>query len=447
MDGMITIPSNWESTQSSIIKVIGVGGGGNNAVNNMYNKGIAGVDFVICNTDEQVLKESPVPVKIQIGKKLTEGLGAGCDPDTGRGAAEEDVEDIRAVLAKQTKMVFIAAGLGGGTGTGAAPIIAREAQTMGILTVAIVTMPYEDEGKEQYRRAVEGLNELRPHVDSLLVINNQKIYEIYPDQPLFEAFEKVDEVVATAAKSIAELITRKGYINIDFADVKRFMTKSGMALMGLGRASGDDRAVEAVKKALDSPLLNSNDIKGAKNIIVNITSSKTNKPMVSNELDRLMSYITVASGGNADCKKGVTFDESLGEDVAVTVIATGFPMSKILDIDAISYDYPAENYVVDSKNNDAVMNDSVIVEAIDNSPHKTPYRTATQILVSDRNMSGQLTGSKIADLETPAYERFKIKLNIDNVQNFEDDVYKHTFDETDGKHFLSENKYLDRQLD
>ncbi|MDR2423194.1 MAG: cell division protein FtsZ [Prevotellaceae bacterium] len=436
---LVTTPSNWESEQSSIIKVIGVGGGGNNAVHNMYNKGIAGVDFVICNTDVQVLKESPVPIKIQLGKKLTDGLGAGSDTNTGREAAEEDIEDIRAVLAKNTKMVFIAAGMGGGTGTGAAPIIAREAKTMDILTVAIVTMPYKDEGKERYRRAVKGLNELKQHVDSLLVINNQRMYEIYPDLSLFDAFEKVDEVVATAAKSIAELITRKGYINIDFADVKRFMTNSGMALMGLGRASGENRSVDAVEQALHSPLLNDNNITGAKNIIVNITSSKKTKPIVSSELDKLMQHITDVSGGNADCKKGVTIDDDLGEDIAVTVIATGFPMSKILDLDNIQEetDEYLQEETLDVKNSDTAT-----PETNKSNRQEINNQTSPKIMVADR-VSGQFSDSKLTDLETPAYERFKIKLNIDNVQNFEDNMYEHTFDENGNKHFLSENTYLD----
>ena len=258
--------------QSSIIKVIGVGGGGSNAVNHMFRQGITGVDFIICNTDAQSMETSPVPTKIQLGATLTDGLGAGASPSVGRNAALENAEDIRQVLQKGTKMVFITAGLGGGTGTGAAPVIAQIAKEMDILTVGIVTIPFNFEGRKRRLSAEEGIKQLKQHVDALLIISNDKLRLLCGDLPLSEAFKRADNVLTTAAKGIAEIITVVGYINVDFEDVKTVMRNSGVAIMGTGVASGKDRALMAVEEALNSPLLDNNDINGASNILLYISS-------------------------------------------------------------------------------------------------------------------------------------------------------------------------------
>ncbi|NSW44764.1 MAG: cell division protein FtsZ [Bacteroidales bacterium] len=312
----------FESRMPSIIKVIGVGGGGSNAVNYMYNLGITNVDFVICNTDIQALAKSPVPIKVQLGQTLTEGLGAGSKPEIGRQAAIESLDQITEVLSNNTKMVFVTAGMGGGTGTGAAPIIAKTAKEMGILTVAIVTLPFEFEGKKRFNQAIEGIREIKDYVDSLLIINNQKLREIYGDLQFSVAFSKADDVLATAAKGIAEIITLPGHVNVDFADVKAVMTDSGVAVMGSGSAEGNDRAINAIKQALDSPLLNNSDIKGAKNILLNITCGDPEVTM--DEISQITEYLQNAAGNNSDIIFGVGQNPSIGNKVVVTIIATGF---------------------------------------------------------------------------------------------------------------------------
>jgi len=258
--------------RSSIIKVVGIGGGGNNAVNHMYRKGIRDVNFIVCNTDHQALATSPVPVKVQIGESLTEGMGAGSQPEKGKQAALENLEDIMKAIAGNTKMVFITTGMGGGTGTGATPVIAKACKEAGYLTIAVVTIPFKSEGKTKIKLAIEGVNELKDNVDSLLVINNEKLREIYGDLPVSAAFAKADDVLTTAVKGIAEIITVTGYINVDFADVETVMKNSGVALMGMGVAKGENRAIKALENALSSPLLNSNDITGAKSILLNIAT-------------------------------------------------------------------------------------------------------------------------------------------------------------------------------
>lgn len=308
--------------QSSIIKVIGVGGGGSNAVNHMFNLGIRGVNFVVCNTDAQALEASPVPNKIQLGSGLTEGRGAGSIPDVGKNAAIENLDDVRSILAKNTKMVFITAGMGGGTGTGAAPIIASAAKEMGILTVGIVTIPFAFEGKKRKFQADEGLAELRDCVDTLLVISNEKLREMYGNQSLKNAFSKADDVLATAAKSIAEIITMQGYVNVDFADVRTVMSESGNAIMGSAAAEGENRALVAVENALASPLLDDNDIRGARYVLLYITFG--NKEVLMDEITEITDYIQEESGHTADVIFGTGYDESLGDKVCVTVIATGF---------------------------------------------------------------------------------------------------------------------------
>lgn len=312
--------------QSSIIKVIGVGGGGSNAVNHMYRQGINGVDFIICNTDQQALDLSPIPNKIQLGSTLTEGRGAGSNPQVGKNAAIENVEELKDIFEKNTQMVFITAGMGGGTGTGAAPIIAQTAREMGILTVGIVTIPFTFEGRRRKTQADEGLAELRDNVDTLLVICNDKLREMHGNLKISEAFSKADDILTVAAKGIAEIITVAGYINVDFEDVKTVMKDGGTAIMGSAAAEGEGRAVKAVNQALASPLLNDNDITGANYILLNITSGEEEVSM--DEIDEITEFIQNESGNTADIIWGNGVDESLGNKISVTIIATGFGKSE-----------------------------------------------------------------------------------------------------------------------
>jgi cell division protein FtsZ len=305
----------------SIIKVIGVGGGGSNAVNHMYQQGIRGVEFVICNTDSQALQTSPIPNKIQLGKTLTFGRGAGNEPEKGRDSALESIEDIRRFLSDNTKMVFLTAGMGGGTGTGAAPVIAEVATELGILTVGIVTLPFSFEGQKRWNQAVEGISLLKDYVDALLVIHNDRLRDIYGDQKLSVAFGHADNVLAMAAKGIAEIITVHGYVNVDFADVRTVMERSGVAIMGSGIAEGENRAYEAISKALISPLLNNNNLKGARNILLNITSGK--QEVLMDEITEIMDFIQHCTKIQSDIIWGNTVDESLGNSLSVTIVATG----------------------------------------------------------------------------------------------------------------------------
>ena len=312
--------------QSNVIKVIGIGGGGSNAINHMYNKGINGVDYVICNTDSQALENSPVPNKVQLGIKETEGLGAGADPLIGEKAAIESLNEMRTLLEKNTKMVFITAGMGGGTGTGAAPIISKLAMEMGILTVGIVTMPFVFEGKIRMNHANKGLEKLRSNVDSLIVVNNNKLRDIYGNLGVKEGFSKADEVLATAAKGIAEVITHHYTQNIDLKDAKTVLSKSGNAIMGSFSSSGDKRALNAVSNALDSPLLNDNRIDGAQNVLLLIVSGSNE--VTIDEIGIINDYIQEKAGNNANIIMGIGDDQSLAEEITVTVIATGFDMKQ-----------------------------------------------------------------------------------------------------------------------
>ena len=308
--------------QSNVIKVIGVGGGGSNAINHMFQAGINGVDFVICNTDSQALENSPVPNKIQLGVSLTEGLGAGANPEVGEQAAIESMEDIKSMLGTNTKMVFITAGMGGGTGTGAAPVIAKQAKELDILTVGIVTIPFQFEGKMRCEQAHVGMEKLRRSVDSLIVINNNKLREVYGNLGFKAGFSKADEVLATAARGIAEVITHHYTQNIDLRDAKTVLSNSGTAIMGSAAASGSSRAHEAIMKALDSPLLNDNKITGAKNVLLLIVSGS--QEITIDEIGEINDHIQIEAGHGANIIMGVGEDESLGEAIAVTVIATGF---------------------------------------------------------------------------------------------------------------------------
>lgn len=316
--------------QSNVIKVIGVGGGGSNAINHMFQAGINGVDFVICNTDAQALQNSPVPNKIQLGVSLTEGLGAGANPEVGEQAALESMEEIKRMLDTTTKMIFITAGMGGGTGTGAAPIIAKLAKEMDVLTVGIVTMPFQFEGKSRCNQAQIGIEKLRANVDSLIVINNNKLREVYGNLGFKAGFSKADEVLATAARGIAEVITHHYTQNIDLRDAKTVLSSSGTAIMGSAQAKGSSRAQEAIMKALDSPLLNDNKITGAKNVLLLIVSGS--QEITIDEIGEINDHIQIEAGHGANIIMGVGEDENLGEAIAVTVIATGFNIDQQDDI-------------------------------------------------------------------------------------------------------------------
>lgn len=313
--------------QTSIIKVVGVGGGGSNAVNYMYKQGISGVDFVVCNTDSQALESSPVEYKINLGTTLTEGMGAGSKPEIGKQSAIENLMDIEKMLEDNTKMVFITAGMGGGTGTGAAPVIAKAAKDKGLLTVGIVTIPFMFEGNDRINKALDGVEELQHQVDALLVINNEKLKDMFGDLKLSQAFAKADSVLTTAAKGIAEIITLPGYVNVDFKDVQTVMKDSGVAIMGSGFASGEDRARTAIEEALLSPLLNNNDVGGARQILLHITSG--NDEVTMDEVTVITDYLHTRIGQNASIIWGTGYADNMEEKVGVTVIATGFSVSNI----------------------------------------------------------------------------------------------------------------------
>jgi len=308
--------------KSSIIKVIGVGGGGGNAVNHMYKQGITGVDFIICNTDAQALELSPIPNKVQLGASLTEGMGAGSIPEVGKNSAIENIDDIKQMLGANTKMLFITAGMGGGTGTGASPIIAKAAREMDILTVGIITTPFSFEGKRRKMQAEEGMEELKKYVDSFLVISNDRLRQIFGNLTLGSAFAQADNILTTAAKGIAEIITLPGYINVDFKDVRTVMKDSGVSIMGSSAAEGENRALKAVEGALSSPLLKDNEIEGARYILLNISSGE--KEVTMDEVSIITDYIQEEAGLAADLIWGNCVDESLGEKISVTIIGTGF---------------------------------------------------------------------------------------------------------------------------
>ncbi len=321
-DDLIALQLPNQPQEESIIKVIGVGGGGSNAVNHMFSQGIHGVEFVVCNTDIQALRLSRVKNRIQLGKELTEGRGAGCQPERGRLSAIESMDFIKTILERNTRMVFITAGMGGGTGTGAAPEIARQARELGILTIGIVTVPFSFEGKRKIEQAMDGIDELEQYVDALLIIANERLREIYGDLKLSDAFAMADNVLTIAAKSIAEIITVKGYVNVDFADVESVMRDSGVALMGAAEAEGENRAMEALTNALISPLLNSNDIRGASNILLNMLYGE--KEVTMDEISLITDSLRDKVGRNVNVIWGTGKDESLGEKLRVAVIATGF---------------------------------------------------------------------------------------------------------------------------
>ncbi|PKP42824.1 MAG: cell division protein FtsZ [Bacteroidetes bacterium HGW-Bacteroidetes-10] len=456
------IPVNWESN-NSIIKVIGVGGGGGNAVSQMYQQGIKDVDFMICNTDTMALKNSPVTEKVQLGHSLAKGLGAGCDPERGRAAAMESIDQIRESLTGHTEMVFITAGMGGGTGTGAAPVIARIAHDMGLLTVGVVTLPFRDEGQEFLKRAIVGIKELERYVDSLLIIDNQKIYKIFGELNIFDAFPKSNSVLSSAVKGIAEIITRPGFINVDFADVKMIMSNSGMALLGTGTASGENRAIRAVEEAFSSPLLNDYDLKTAKGVLVNITSSNNNGLTMA-ELSQIMDYIKEYTGDRVmKFKRGVVNDPEIGEAISVTVVATGFDMhslpqistegDRLVETVTLGEDYqiPANKpqVVIDLKNHG--------VELPVNRPEraKTTF-TPKQVSDTPREKPALIMGAEdnIVELETqPAYIRRRVMINKEERPAPQQPAENRgsgslRIEERDGKqHLMSDNSYLHQTQD
>ncbi len=309
-------------SKGSIIKVLGVGGGGSNAVNHMFSKGIEGVDFIVCNTDEQALESSIVPIKIQLGPSKTNGLGAGNKPEVGRDATIESIDEIKQVLNSNTKMLFITAGMGGGTGTGGAPEIARVAKELGVLTVGIITTPFSFEGKKRIEQAKKGVEEFRKSVDTLVVISNDRLREMYGDLKLSEAFARADDVLTTAAKGIAEIITIPGYVNVDFQDVNTVMRAGGVAIMGIGVAEGDNRAVKAAQNAINTPLLNNGNMHGATNILLNITSGTNEVTM--DEIGLVTDYVQESIGSDCEIIWGNCNDANLGDKLSITIIATGF---------------------------------------------------------------------------------------------------------------------------
>lgn len=391
--------------KSSIIKVIGVGGGGGNAVNHMYSEGIQGVDFFICNTDAQALEKSPIINKVQIGSSLTEGRGAGSNPEIGRRAAEESIQDIIESLGANTQMVFVTAGMGGGTGTGAAPVIAKAAKDKGILTVGIVTTPFMFEGNKRCTAAFHGIEEIRDSVDSLLVISNDRIKEIYGNLPISKAFGYADNILATAAKGIAEIITIAGSINVDFEDVKTAMTDSGVSIMGMGTSEGDDRAMRAVNQALNSPLLDDNKIQGASDLLVNISYGDEEATM--DEYATINEYLQAETGSDANLKCGLCYDENLGRSLSVTVIATGF------NRDRNRYNAIAKDSDVEYNLGDVNVNENMTREELDAKKQITIFDSlANSANQTDGRTNHGANQEGIDKMENiPAYKRRNVTLN------------------------------------
>ncbi len=383
-DDFIPTPDGW-STRHSIIKVIGVGGGGCNAVNEMFRQKIHNVEFIVCNTDYQSLSASDVPDKIQLGR-----LGAGMDPEKGRRAATDNIEKFRKALSDQTEMVFITAGMGGGTGTGAAPVIAQVAKELGKLTVGVVTLPFRDEGEPFMKRAILGIRELKKYVDSLLIIDNQKLYNVFENLCVYDAFPKADEVLSNAVKSIAEIITCPGFIKLDFSDVKNVMKDSGMAIMGTGIASGPDRAAKAVEMAFNSPLLNDCDLTTATGVLVNITSSRKQGPTMS-ELSQIVEYVRSYTGTAPRFKRGLVIDDTLEDKVSVTVVATGFDINNLPDLD-IDDSYDPDKIVMGSS---GIYQDSDI-------PERTTRITPSYMVEQER--SEQDMEERLSENENPEKE-------------------------------------------
>jgi cell division protein FtsZ len=419
---------------NSIIKVIGVGGGGSNAVNHMYNMGIIGVDFIVCNTDRQALDISPVPLKIQLGPSLTEGRGAGALPEVGMNAANENIEEIRELLSKGTKMVFVTAGLGGGTGTGAAPVIAQVAKDLGILTVGIVTVPFNFEGKKRRQQAEDGLEKMRQNVDTLLVINNERLYQISKNCTISQAFGMADDILTVAAKGIAELISVTGYINVDFNDVNTVMRNSGHAIMGSAHASGEDRALVAIKSALNSPLLNDNNINGARYVLLNITYGGSE--LTIDEINIITDYIQNEAGTNAEVIWGHGLDNSLGESLNITLIATGFSTAST---PVHGLEKPVETKMIDLEEDSKVeistplsnpvssFTASAITSVPVSEPISTPLDsfTSTESTVSSTPEIEITESTVVYELNDSVEETVSVSNEVESEVNFEkNETYK-----------------------
>ncbi len=464
----------------SIIKVIGVGGGGGNAVAHMYRQGITGVDFAVCNTDAQAMESSPVSVKIALGANLTEGRGAGSLPEVGKQACIESIEEIREWLSDGTKMLFITAGMGGGTGTGAAPIIAKVAKEMNILTVAIVTLPFKFEGLRRQRQGHEGLEQLKKNVDSILVISNEKLKRIHSNMAISSAFGEADNILTTAAKGIAEIITVPGYINVDFEDVNTVMRNSGVAIMGSAFAEGDDRASKAVNSALSSPLLEDNDIRGAQHILLNVTSGT--KEVTMEEITEIMDHIQEEAGYGTDLIWGNCNDASLGDKIMVTIIATGFhegkrkePEPKV-EIVPLDHDRGNEIFDIDAPvvyNLDDIANDNVIdfdeadvkrtkvMLGVEEEPinkkraqvsddiRKRNESEAARREYLRRNNNKPLDNPKIiADIENvPAYARRNVVLDDNELQRGKQRSTSVINMDEDNNMYFSNNSYLYDNVD
>jgi cell division protein FtsZ len=415
--------------ENAIIKVVGVGGGGSNAVNYMYNKGINGVDFVVCNTDAQALDNSPILNKMQLGHTLTKGRGAGARPEVGRDAAMESIEEIRALFHSDLQMVFVTAGMGGGTGTGAAPVIAQVAKEMGILTVGIVTVPFAFENKKRTAQATAGIEEMRKAVDTLLIIRNDKLRELYGNLSLSNAFSHADDVLCTAAKSIAELITITGIVNVDMNDVITVMRGSGVAIMGSGRAQGEDQAIRAVQMAMESPLLNDDDITGASHILLNITYG--NNELKMDEIGEITDFIQDLAGPEADIIWGYGKDEQLGEDICVNVIATGFAAKEIatlLPLNAVKEaPAPTPVFVLGDAPTVAVVEPSPVVEenpvfTLDTTPvvEEAPAAMPVAVVVEETPVVAEtapLTEMPVAEVTEEPFKLVvadEIELEIEN---------------------------------
>ncbi len=463
----------------SIIKVIGVGGGGSNAVSHMFKQGIIGVDFAICNTDNQSMEMSPVPTKIQLGPHLTEGRGAGSLPQVGKQACIESIEDVRRFIEEDTKMLFITAGMGGGTGTGAAPIIAKASKEMDILTVAIVTVPFKFEGKRRKDQAAHGLEELKKNVDSLIIVSNDKLREIHGNLPISKAFANADDILSTAAKGIAEIITVPGYVNVDFEDVNTVMRDSGVSIMGTSIAEGEGRARKAVDEALNSPLLEDNDIRGAKHILLNISSGAVEVTM--DEIYEITEFVQDEAGEDTDLIWGNCFDESLGDMICVTVIATGFdnkkkevvveaPKSEKIVVSLEGDDRPKDRGVYDTgfKSGDRPNRFEFDVEADSHkyapqaSSHGDPYFNSSRKGNADQDRSKLDTQQKeelrqknkrlnnpqaVIDLENePAYLRRRVELD-DIPHSSEVKVSRWTITGDDEPQIRKDNPYLHDNVD
>ncbi len=464
----------FEERHETIIKVIGVGGGGSNAVAYMFNQGIVGVDFAVCNTDNQSLNASPVGVRIQLGPHLTEGMGAGSVPEVGKQSCIESIDDVRKFLDTGTKMLFITAGMGGGTGTGAAPIIAKAAKEMGILTVAIVTLPFKFEGLRRQNQAIEGMENLKKSVDSILVISNDRLRSIYGNLTLKNAFSKADDVLTTAARGIAEIITLPGYINVDFKDVNTVMKNSGVSIMGYAEAAGPDRAKVAVETALNSPLLEDNDIRGAQHILLNISSGVNEVTM--DEIGEITDYIQEEAGYGTHLIWGNCTDEALEDKLSITIIATGFEegakrhiqaaaqvkkvhIDEVFDVEDSEADKAdaintyTQNNVIDldpqSNNIDPFVSPQKREPAMPVQRERRAVRPASQN-VERRKSSVPLDNPRtIAEMEDiPAYKRREIQLDdLNKIEQKSNSKLSINFDETDGPIIESNNSYFHNNVD